>query len=133
MTQLPSIEVAIAIVHYNQRWLVAKRHEHVHLGGQWEFPGGKIHADETPQAAAMRELHEECGVEAVIERTLLPLTCDYEDRRVRLHPIVCAWRAGEATPHHSQECRWLTLAELRALDMPAVNVEIIRELELHAH
>lgn len=132
MSSTKKIDVAIALVHCKGRWLAARRHENVHLGGQWEFPGGKVNRNEAPVEAAIRELREECGVEADVERTLLPLTCEYEDRTVRLHPVVCAWRAGEAAPLHSQECRWLTLAELRALEMPAVNAELIREIELHA-
>lgn len=121
--------VALAILHRSGRWLVAKRAPHVHLGGQWEFPGGKVLEGETVEAAALRELQEECGVSGVVERELPPLRVEYEDRIVDLHPVLCRWSAGEARALGSQECRWASLAEIRRLDMPPVNAEIVRELE----
>ncbi|MEP0848037.1 MAG: (deoxy)nucleoside triphosphate pyrophosphohydrolase [Phycisphaerae bacterium] len=125
----PRFQVAVAIVRQHDRWLVARRHDHVHLGGHWEFPGGKLDAGETPARAALRELREECDVDAEVERELAPLDCEYDDRIVKLHPVLCRWIDGEATALASQECRWVTLGELRRLDMPAINREIIRELE----
>lgn len=125
----PVHAVALALVHRSGRWLVARRHEDTHLGGQWEFPGGKVGRGEDVRAAALRELHEECGVDADIETELAPLRCEYDDRVVDLHPFVCRWTAGEARAIASQECRWMTLGEIRRLDMPAINTEIIREIE----
>jgi mutator protein MutT len=129
---LPVVAVAVALVHRRTRWLVARRHPDAHLGGLWEFPGGKCELNETPIEAALRELREECGVEAHPERTLPPLRCVYAESIVHLTPVICRWSRGTATPLHSQECRWVSLAELRRLDMPAANAEIIRELALHA-
>lgn len=121
--------VAIALVRRGSRWLVARRHQKAHLGGLWEFPGGKCETGETPQVAATRELREECGVLAVAERTLTPIRFDYGDREVVITPVICAWTAGDARPLESQECRWVSLAELRELAMPAANEQVVRELE----
>jgi 8-oxo-dGTP diphosphatase len=95
----------------------------------WEFPGGKCETDEGPVAAAVRELDEECGVQAVAERALAPVFREYPERCVRITPVVCRWEAGEAQPLDSESCRWVTLAELRELEMPPINAEIIRQLE----
>ncbi len=127
-----TIDVSLAIVHRDQRWLIAQRHPDAHLGGLWEFPGGKREPGETPEAAALRELHEECGVIAQVERVLPPFFVDYGDRRVNLTPVVCRWVRGDAQPLGSVSCRWVTMAELRRAEMPAINAEIIRELEQHA-
>jgi 8-oxo-dGTP diphosphatase len=121
--------VAVAIVGRDGRWLVAQRHPHAHLGGLWEFPGGKCEADETAQAAALRELREECGVEAFVERVLPELRHDYGDRVVELTPVLCRWASGEARPLGSAACRWVSLHELRGLQMPAMNAAILAELE----
>jgi mutator protein MutT len=121
----PLLEVAIAIVHREQHWLVAQRPAAAHLGGLWEFPGGKRRPSESTAAAALRELREECGVEAAVERILDPLICHYDDRSVELTGVVCCWKAGEPVPLASVQCRWVTAAELRALPMPAVNAAII--------
>ena len=125
----PSYRVALAIVRRDGYWLVARRHDHVHLGGMWEFPGGKCEPNESPAEAAIRELHEECGVEATAERELEAVPCDYGDRTVILIPVLCAWCAGEPTPLASQECRWVKLDEICTLDMPAVNSEILRAVQ----
>lgn len=125
----PAIHVALALVHRDARWLVARRHPQAHLGGLWEFPGGKCAPDEPSAAAAVRELYEECGVRAIADRVLKPVFYEYPDRCVNLTPVVCRWQGGEARPLSNQECRWVTLAELRQLDMPPVNAEIIRQIE----
>jgi len=128
----PSFDVALALVYRRSRWLVAKRSDDCHLGGLWEFPGGKCEPGETPIQAALRELREECGIEAEARKVMPAFECEYEDRRVSITPVVCEWKSGEARPIASDECRWATLAELRRLDMPAVNAEILRELALVA-
>lgn len=124
--------VALALVHRDSRWLVARRLPDAHLGGLWEFPGGKSEGNESPEATALRELMEECQVRAVAQRRLAPFVVEYPDRTVELNPVICEWHSGEAISIENEECRWVTLAELRKLEMPAVNAEIVRELELHA-
>lgn len=126
------VRVAVAIVRRGARWLVARRRDDAHLGGLWEFPGGKCEPGEAPEQTALRELHEECGVTARVDRALPELRCDYPERTVHLTPVICRWISGEPKPLDSQECRWATLAELRRLDMPAANAEIIREMALYA-
>ncbi len=126
--KLPQISVAIAVVHKNGRWLVAKRHPHVHLGGKWEFPGGKNEPGENARQTALRELHEECGVRAVVECQLAPLNCDYGDRIVRLTPIICRWTDGEPQPLGCACVNWVTLDQMARLDMPAANAAIIQTL-----
>ncbi|MFQ5807242.1 MAG: (deoxy)nucleoside triphosphate pyrophosphohydrolase [Phycisphaerae bacterium] len=125
----PVVEVSVALVYRDARWLVARRHADAHLGGMWEFPGGKRERGEPATAAALRELQEECGVHAIAERTLEPILYEYPDRRVSIAPVVCRWQAGEARPLGNETCRWVALAELRQLEMPPVNADIIRRLE----
>lgn len=121
----PVHRVALAIVHRGGRWLVARRHADAHLGGLWEFPGGKLHDGESAEECALRELEEECGVRATIERVLPAVACEYDDRIVHLIPVVCRWSAGEARPIASEICRWVEGDDLERLDMPAVNAGII--------
>lgn len=121
------VPVAIALLCRNGCWLVARRRKNAHLGGQWEFPGGKIEVGETPEETATRELLEECDVQARPLRRLDVVRFNYVDRCVELTPILCEWVAGEAHPVGSDECRWVTDDELRLLDMPAANAEIIAE------
>jgi mutator protein MutT len=125
----PRYEVALALLHRDARWLIARRHHSAHLGGLWEFPGGECEPGEHTTTAAIRELREECGVQAVAERALQPVFHEYPDRCVNLTPVICRWLSGEAQPLGSEDCRWVALGELRRLEMPPVNAEIIRRLE----
>ncbi|MBU0637307.1 MAG: (deoxy)nucleoside triphosphate pyrophosphohydrolase [Planctomycetes bacterium] len=120
--------VAVALVSRAGKWLVSRRLPHVHVGGLWEFPGGKIAADEGPMLAAVRELREECGVVAAALRPLPAVTCDYGDRTVHITPVLCHWESGEADPIQSAAIRWVSFDELRLLEMPAANAEILRIL-----
>ena len=124
----PSISVAVAVVHKNGLWLVAKRHPHVHLGGKWEFPGGKSEPGETAEQTALRELEEECAVHAAIDHKLDTLRCDYGDRIVHLTPVICHWRSGQPKPIACAETAWVTLEQLARLDMPALNASILQAL-----
>ena len=86
-TTIP-IEVAAAVVFHNDKILLAKRHGG-YLHDLWEFPGGKLEADESAGCAARRELIEELRIKIVPENTLLILEHDYPDKRVRLHFVKC--------------------------------------------
>lgn len=119
------VRVAVAIVPRDGRYLVGQRHPDAHLGGLWEFPGGKCEAGETAGETAIRELREECNVQASIERVLPQLRHDYGDRVIELTPVVCTWRTGEGEPIGTEVCHWYTLDELRKLPMPALNSEIL--------
>ena len=125
-------EIGLACVHRGGLWLVARRPAHVHLGGLWEFPGGKCESGESPREAALRELHEECGVNAHAERILPVVTQTYPERVVHLTPVICDWRDGEPAPHEAEECRWVTLEQMRTLEMPAANAEVLEELHRYA-
>jgi 8-oxo-dGTP diphosphatase len=89
MTEPPRLEIAIALVFRGEQLLVTRRPERVHLGGFWEFPGGKIRPGETALACAEREVAEETAlsVRALSERS--PIAWDYAERRVLLRPVNC--------------------------------------------
>lgn len=120
--------VAVALVQRDGRWLIARRRADAHLGGLWEFPGGKLHAGESVVEAALRELHEECAIEASAVEVLESTRLDYGDRLVTLTPVVCRWVSGEAQPLASDECRWIRLGEFAEYDMPAANRTVIAAL-----
>lgn len=122
----PVLEIAVALVQRAERWLVARRCPGAHLGGLWEFPGGKQRPGESPERAAARELLEECAVVARPRRLLDVVTWEYDDRIVRISPVLCEWVAGEPRPQAADECRWVTAAELSALPMPPANAQLVR-------
>ncbi|HET9957729.1 MAG TPA: (deoxy)nucleoside triphosphate pyrophosphohydrolase [Polyangiaceae bacterium] len=125
----PTIDVAIALVFRGSRVLVTRRREGTHLGGFWEFPGGKIEPNETPEAAAERELMEEVELRVLPRARGSVIEHAYATRRVRLHPVYCSSEHGEARLREVAEARWVDSAELATLHFPEANRSLLAELE----
>lgn len=127
----PILEVAAAvIVNPRGRVLIARRADHLHQGGCWEFPGGKLEPGETPREALARELREELDINVDQAVPLMSLRHDYPDRRVRLH----VWRVerftGDARGLHGQPLRWVTRDALPGFEFPAANRPIVAAARL---
>ena len=91
-------EIAIAVVEDSDRFLIGLRPPNVPLAGFWEFPGGKIRSEETPEEAAIRETYEEAGMRVVARSVYLVHQQDYDHDRLRLHFIGCQLLDAEQTP-----------------------------------
>ncbi len=124
---------AVALVDRDGRVLIARRPEGKPMAGLWEFPGGKVDANETPEAALIRELHEELGIQ-VPERCLAPLTFAshaYEDFHLLMPLYVCRNWDGAVTAREGQELQWVRPLRLAAYDMPPADkplVAMVRDL-----
>lgn len=121
---------ACALVDPDRRVLIARRPEGKSMAGLWEFPGGKMEAGETPEAAVIRELHEELSVK-VTEACLAPLTFvshDYEEFHILLHLFVCRRWEGTPTPREHQAIRWVRPNRLRGFPMPPADEPLISHL-----
>lgn len=128
----PTHVVAAAIFNEQGEVLITRRADHVHQGGLWEFPGGKLEEGESVQAGLKRELHEELGITVDQAQPLICLRHDYPDKSVLLD----VWRvehfAGEAHGAEGQPFRWVAVNSLREYDFPAANGPIISALQLPA-
>lgn len=125
------IPVVCAIIEDGRgRVLVAQRPAHKHLGLKWEFAGGKVEAGETPEAAIGREIREELGCELVLRQALPRFTHDYGTVIIEMIPFVCALAPGSAAPQPTEHValRWVTPAELPALDLAPADVPILAHL-----
>jgi 8-oxo-dGTP diphosphatase len=112
------------------RVLVTKRADHVHQGGLWEFPGGKLEAGETAEQGLARELHEELGIRVLGSRALIRIHHDYGDRHVLLDVRrVCAY-GGEPHGREGQPMAWLHPGEMDPRAFPAADGPIIAALRL---
>ncbi|BCX48118.1 pyrophosphohydrolase MutT [Haloferula helveola] len=119
--------VAGLILASDGRLLACRRPEGKHLGGKWEFPGGKVEPRETPEPALVRELREELEITVEPLRQLTPVVHDYGRGPIRLIPIVCRITDGEPHPHEHSEIRWCTADELDELDLAAADLPILAE------
>jgi len=125
MTAEPAIIVVLAaVIERDGRFLVTRRPANTHLAGYWEFPGGKCEPDETHDACLDRELREELGVSARVGREILTTEHTYPERTVRLHFRQCEID-GDPRPLVGQDMRWVSRDELRSLQFPAADVELI--------
>lgn len=121
---------AAAIIDGHGRVLLSLRPDHVHQGGLWEFPGGKVEAGEQVVEALKRELHEEVGVEVEQARPLIRIRHRYPDREVLLD----VWRVdrirGSARGREGQVVEWVEPSQLQRRSMPAADVPIVNAVRL---
>jgi 8-oxo-dGTP diphosphatase len=123
--------VAVALVDADGRVLLAQRPEGKTMAGLWEFPGGKIAPDETPEAALIRELDEELGID-VAEACLAPFTFASHryDRFHLLMPLyVCRRWKGMPVPREGQQLAWVRPAQLGAYPMPPADKPLVAMLQ----
>ena len=113
--------VAAIIVGPDQQIFISRRGDHLHQGGLWEFPGGKVEVGETPDAALARELFEEIDIHVTSSQPYMQVEHDYVDKKVLLDIWQVDGFSGDARGKEGQQCRWLTLDQLLA---PAVDNDL---------
>ncbi|EXJ15505.1 Thiamin-phosphate pyrophosphorylase-like protein [Imhoffiella purpurea] len=122
--------MAGAIADADGRILLTKRPDHVHQGGLWEFPGGKLEPGESPEQGLARELEEELGIRIRGSRPLIRVRHDYGDRRILLDVHRVEDYAGEPHGREGQPLRWLAPEAMDPADFPAADRPIIHALRL---
>lgn len=118
---------AVALIDRDGRVLLAERPEGKSMAGLWEFPGGKVEPGETPEAALIRELHEELGIETW-DSCLAPLTFashGYESFHLLMPLFACRKWNGTPHPREGQRLSWAHANELRNYPMPPADVPLI--------
>lgn len=125
--QLTPVTVVAAVVERDGRFLVTRRQAGVHLGGYWEFPGGKCEPGEAHAACLARELDEELGVACRVSGLILSVSHAYDDRTIELHFYICEIE-GAPKPLLGQEMKWASREELRTMTFPPADEELISRL-----
>jgi 8-oxo-dGTP diphosphatase len=121
---------AVALVDPDGRVLLAQRPAGKHLAGLWEFPGGKVHAGETPEAALIRELDEELGID-VVASCLAPFTFAshaYPEFHLLMPLYVCRKWSGIARAREGQQLKWVRPAQLGDYPMPPADKPLVAML-----
>jgi mutator protein MutT len=117
------VPIAVAVVEQRDHFLVGIRPTDATLGGLWEFPGGKIEALETREAAAIRECREESGLNVEVVGLLVEHEQAYAHGTVHLHFLACRPTVPDQQP--MPPFRWVPRAELQNLSFPAGNQPIL--------
>lgn len=118
---------AVALIDADGRVLLAERPEGKAMAGLWEFPGGKVEPGETPEAALIRELHEELGIDTWAS-CLAPLTFAshaYDDFHLLMPLFACRRWQGTPRPREGQRLAWVRATDLRDYPMPPADVPLI--------
>jgi 8-oxo-dGTP diphosphatase len=118
---------AVALIDVDGRVLLAQRPPGKSLAGLWEFPGGKVEAGETPEAALIRELHEEIGIDTHAS-CLAPLSFashSYDDFHLLMPLFACRRWQGTPQPREGQVLKWVRAADLRNYPMPPADLPLI--------
>ncbi|WP_405118926.1 Nudix family hydrolase [Pseudomonas leptonychotis] len=128
------IHVAAAVIRGKDgQILIAKRCDDKHQGGLWEFPGGKVEAGETAQAALARELEEELGILVTTARPLIQVRHDYPDKHVLLDVWDVSAFTGEPHGAEGQPLAWVSARQLSEYEFPAANRPIVAAARLPEH
>ncbi|MFV8782221.1 8-oxo-dGTP diphosphatase MutT [Microbulbifer sp. SA54] len=129
-SQKKSVHVAVGVILApDGRILLAKRPDHLHMGGRWEFPGGKVEAGETVQQAMTRELLEELDIEVLRLEKLIEVRHDYGEKQVFLDTWCIVEFIGEARGVEGQELAWVSAADLSAYHFPDANQPIVEAVQ----
>jgi len=118
---------AVALIDSDCRVLLAQRPEGKSMAGLWEFPGGKVEPGETPEAALVRELHEELGIDTWAS-CLAPLTFashSYPDFHLLMPLFACRKWQGIPQAHEGQRLAWVRANALRDYPMPPADIPLI--------
>ena len=130
-----AVHVAVGVI-FNSKQdqiLIAKRPKHLHQGGLWEFPGGKVSSGEAVEHALARELFEELGISDIQAEPLMDILYDYTDKKVYLDIWIIHQFSGQAQGKEGQQCEWVNLQDLLSsqsqYQFPAANQPILERLK----
>ncbi len=124
------VNVAIGLLRKDGKVLVARRHADGHQGGLWEFPGGKLHLNESPEVGLIREIQEEVGVTVKIDDFYMLSRYSDDSHDVTLNVFLCSIKSGVVKSMEGQAIDWMTLEQLDQLAMPQANRMIVERLKL---
>jgi 8-oxo-dGTP diphosphatase len=122
---------AVALLDADNRVLLAQRPEGKFMAGLWEFPGGKVESGETPEAALIREMNEELGIDTH-ESCLAPIgfaSHAYDDFHLLMPLFVCRKWKGTPEAKEGQTLIWVRPNALRDYPMPPADVPLVAQLQ----
>ena len=123
--------VGVALIDVDGRILLAQRPEGKRMSGLWEFPGGKVEKGETPEAALIREIKEELGID-ITESCLAPFSFSsyaYDDFHLLMPIYLCRVWEGILTPREQQKIKWVRLEDFDNYSMPPADIPLVAMLK----
>lgn len=132
---MKTTQIAVGIVFNENKTAVflTRRLAGSHLAGLWEFAGGKVEANETPEQAMCRELQEELNIAPMEFASFLTLEHEYPEKRLVLHFFTVSQFDGEPCGQEGQEALWVNLLDLSNFQFPEANAPVIEQLLREYH
>ena len=126
------IDVAAGLVFRDGKLLITRRHADVHLGGYWEFPGGKREPEESFESCLVRELREELDIEVNVGELIESLTHEYPETTVHLKFFRCEWKRFEPRALGCSDLQWVTPEQLAGYSFPPADARLLERLQKDA-
>lgn len=123
------IPVAAALVFEEGRLLIAQRQADKHLGGLWEFPGGKLERGESFEDCLRRELREELGIEVSVGSLFASAQYSYPIGILRIQFYQCVLKSGKPKAIECQSFKWVACDELDSFAFPSADASLLRKIK----
>ena len=125
---LPRIRVVAGILTRGESFLIARRRDGKSLAGYWEFPGGKLEDNETPEEALTRELKEEFSIDVLVEDYIGRAEYDYDHISIELLAYRASIHTGEFQLTDHDAIEWVTLEQASSYKLAPADIPILRQL-----
>ena len=126
--KVPQYRVSIGIIFKEDKFYIQKRPSKGHLGGLWEFPGGKSEKNETPGQTLHRECREELNCDVEIVKPLPVVRHAYSHFKIEMYPFICRLKSGDVHPPGNLPFRWITVDQLDEYPFPGANHKFFSQL-----
>jgi mutator protein MutT len=123
-----TIDVAAGLIFRQGRLLITQRHADAHLGGLWEFPGGKREPHESFEECLRRELREELGIEIEVHELVESIIHEYPEKKVRLQFFRCSLKEHEPRALGCPAFCWAGMDELANYEFPPADARLLQKL-----
>ena len=123
------IGVSAALIFRDGKLLIAQRLAKAHLGGLWEFPGGKREVGETFEQCLVREIREELDVDISVGELFEEITHDYPQKSIHLKFFKCRLIQGEPKPIECAALAWIQKDELKNFPFPNADAQLLQKLK----
>lgn len=128
----PHVDVAAGIIWKGAELLISKRPQESHLGGLWEFPGGKLKRGESLEECLKREILEELGLSIHVGAAVLSVDHEYSYKTVSLYFFDCLWKGGNPRALGCEEFRWITPACISTFQFPPPDLQVVQLIQRRA-
>ena len=122
--------VTAALIRDKHKILIAQRGRTKRFGWQWEFPGGKVRSDETPEVCLRREIREELNLDIQVGEHFCTVHHKYPDFQIELMAFWCSIVSGSLQLVEHEQVRWVTITEMSQYDFVEADLDVIASLDI---